>query len=657
MPPRIAAFAQHDGLLGVMPAYLPSAGLACKLVTLFPRNRDRHTHQALICLFDEENGTPVALMDGTYITATRTAAGSALATRLLAREDARVLAILGAGVQARAHAKALGRVREFTEIRVASRDRANAEQLAEEIGGTGGGFVGGGNARSRRRRRDDALCGADRAARVAVAGRPRQLRRARTRPVAGRSTRQRSRKRWSAVESQRVDARAASGRRAGVPGGRPRRRPSSSESWSRARGRDEPPRSRSPCISQSASPSRTQRRPHWCSRRRGSGRSGARSSWGNRHEQQQQRQLQAGARGRRRRRDGDHGARPRGRVAALPRCRHRAARRAGSRTRTSGGCSSTTTSNSKMPDPEPYEPARLTGNAPADLQAETARLSGEWKLGKLNEISDEQAREDLGRLSAQMMSIVARSARLADGKTDQVPDDVVAQREDRRGEVPPQVARRGRPASRAGDRHVLDLHGRAWLERLDVHRSCRRVDRRRLRRGALVGRGGALRPVARRRAGVRQADARRGQEDRAIARSGCEDALDAEEAHHGLRSSRLPRGRSALAHPQADRAGARLAVRRGGGAAREGGARGAPEALARTASSRRTSSTTRPSSSTSPRSRRRSRPRCSRARVSPAGRRTFSSRRGRAACSVRPRATSARPSATSPAKSQTRHSV
>jgi citrate synthase len=81
---------------------------------------------------------------------------------------------------------------------------------------------------------------------------------------------------------------------------------------------------------------------------------------------------------------------------------------------------------SKMPDPEPYEPAGLTGNAPADLQAETARLAGEWKLGKLNEISDEQAREDLGRLSAQMMSIVARSARIADGNTDAVPDEVVA---------------------------------------------------------------------------------------------------------------------------------------------------------------------------------------------------------------------------------------
>jgi citrate synthase len=85
--------------------------------------------------------------------------------------------------------------------------------------------------------------------------------------------------------------------------------------------------------------------------------------------------------------------------------------------------------DSTMPGPEPYEPARLTGNAPADLQAETARLAGEWKLGKLNEISDEQARTDLGRLSGQMMSIVARSARVADGNTDPVPDDVVARGE------------------------------------------------------------------------------------------------------------------------------------------------------------------------------------------------------------------------------------
>ncbi len=81
--------------------------------------------------------------------------------------------------------------------------------------------------------------------------------------------------------------------------------------------------------------------------------------------------------------------------------------------------------NSRMPDPEPYQPAGLTGNAPSDLQAETARLSGEWSLGKLNEISDEQARQDLGRLSAQMMEIVARSAAKADGR-EPAPDDVVA---------------------------------------------------------------------------------------------------------------------------------------------------------------------------------------------------------------------------------------
>jgi citrate synthase len=84
--------------------------------------------------------------------------------------------------------------------------------------------------------------------------------------------------------------------------------------------------------------------------------------------------------------------------------------------------------NSRMPAPEPYEPVGLTGNAPADLQAETARLAGEWKLGKLNEISDEQAREDLGRLSAQMMGIVARSAAKADGR-EPAPDDVVARGE------------------------------------------------------------------------------------------------------------------------------------------------------------------------------------------------------------------------------------
>ena len=121
MPPRIAAFAGDAGMLGAMPAYLPSAGLGCKLVSLFPGNVDRPTHQAELVVFDPENGSPVALMDGTYITAMRTAAAAALAARTLAREDARVLAILGTGVQSRAAQEMFPRVRDFAEIRVAGR--------------------------------------------------------------------------------------------------------------------------------------------------------------------------------------------------------------------------------------------------------------------------------------------------------------------------------------------------------------------------------------------------------------------------------------------------------------------------------------------------------------------------------------------------------
>ena len=100
--------------------------------------------------------------------------------------------------------------------------------------------------------------------------------------------------------------------------------------------------------------------------------------------------------------------------------------------------------SSKMPDPEPYDPVTLSGNAPSDLQAETARMSSHWSLGKLNEISDDQARTDLARISAQMMGIVARSAAVADGR-EPAADDVVAQGETAaekfllrwRGEAPP----------------------------------------------------------------------------------------------------------------------------------------------------------------------------------------------------------------------------
>jgi citrate synthase len=79
-----------------------------------------------------------------------------------------------------------------------------------------------------------------------------------------------------------------------------------------------------------------------------------------------------------------------------------------------------------MPDPEPHEPVTLTGNAPSDLQAETARLSSVWDLKKLVDIEADEARDDLARLSAQMMSIVAKSAAVHDGR-EPAPDDVVAQ--------------------------------------------------------------------------------------------------------------------------------------------------------------------------------------------------------------------------------------
>ncbi len=139
LPPRIAALT-GEGLLGAMPGYLPSSGLGCKLVTLFPHNTDRPTHQAAIVLFDHANGSPIALMDGTYITATRTAAAAALAASLLARPEANVLAIIGTGVQARTHARAFASIRDWAEVRVAGRDPEKTKTLAAELGARAASF-------------------------------------------------------------------------------------------------------------------------------------------------------------------------------------------------------------------------------------------------------------------------------------------------------------------------------------------------------------------------------------------------------------------------------------------------------------------------------------------------------------------------------------
>ena len=123
------------GFFGMMPA-LTSEGLGIKIVTFYATNAKRGipTHMATIFLVDPETGTPLAAMDGRLITEMRTAAVSAVATKLLASPDAQILAILGSGVQARSHAEALRLVRNFEEIRVWSPTREHAERFAKEIG-------------------------------------------------------------------------------------------------------------------------------------------------------------------------------------------------------------------------------------------------------------------------------------------------------------------------------------------------------------------------------------------------------------------------------------------------------------------------------------------------------------------------------------------
>jgi len=133
VPPRIAARTASGGLLGAMPGYV-SGVLEAKIVSVFPQNHVRGlpSHQGLIALFDEDTGAPLAVMDGVAITAIRTGASAAVAARWLARPEASTLAILGAGVQGRSHLAAFPRVRDFKEIRIASRNVATAEALAAQ---------------------------------------------------------------------------------------------------------------------------------------------------------------------------------------------------------------------------------------------------------------------------------------------------------------------------------------------------------------------------------------------------------------------------------------------------------------------------------------------------------------------------------------------
>src|SRR3989440_8062310 len=127
--------AAATGFLGLMPALTPD-GLGLKAVTFYPSNAERGipTHMATIFLVDPETGEPLAVMDGRLITEMRTAAVSAVATKLLSAPDAKVLAILGSGVQARSHLEALRFVRNFHDVRVWSRTPEHAERFAKEFG-------------------------------------------------------------------------------------------------------------------------------------------------------------------------------------------------------------------------------------------------------------------------------------------------------------------------------------------------------------------------------------------------------------------------------------------------------------------------------------------------------------------------------------------
>jgi ornithine cyclodeaminase/alanine dehydrogenase-like protein (mu-crystallin family) len=135
MPLRTAIpFDGAAGFMAVMPAWRGGADpmFSLKSLCIMPGNprRGLDSHQGTVTLFDGETGVPRAILDASAVTAVRTAAVSAVATRLLAREDARVLSILGAGVQGRSHLRALAAVRDFDEVRVYAPSVEHARAVA-----------------------------------------------------------------------------------------------------------------------------------------------------------------------------------------------------------------------------------------------------------------------------------------------------------------------------------------------------------------------------------------------------------------------------------------------------------------------------------------------------------------------------------------------
>ena len=133
----VFAFGAERSLFGLMPSYVASLpALGAKLVTVCASNTGRglETHQATIVMLDPLTGVVEAILDGRYITEVRTAAVSAVSARYLARKDAKVLGILGTGVQARSHLEALRLVRDFREVRVWSPTPDHLRRFAAETG-------------------------------------------------------------------------------------------------------------------------------------------------------------------------------------------------------------------------------------------------------------------------------------------------------------------------------------------------------------------------------------------------------------------------------------------------------------------------------------------------------------------------------------------
>jgi ornithine cyclodeaminase len=133
---NIVEVGDHHAFYGVMPAYMAQpAALGTKLVSVYHTNAERGlpSHLATIVLHDPDTGGLLAILDGRYITEARTAAVSAASAKHLARQDARVLAVLGSGVQARSHIDALTRVRAFTEIRVWGRHEGRVRALLQNV--------------------------------------------------------------------------------------------------------------------------------------------------------------------------------------------------------------------------------------------------------------------------------------------------------------------------------------------------------------------------------------------------------------------------------------------------------------------------------------------------------------------------------------------